>query len=84
MAAKNGGKAIKMIMEPTYALDERLGCMREVDKPNAILFEELGWDREPGVSGEKHYRKFVPQELEHTPEVMSKPSEFMCYDLKRG
>ena len=57
-------------------MDERLGCMREDEKPNSILYEELGWDRTVGESEEKHYRAFYPSELEHTPEVMSKPSEF--------
>ena len=83
-SAKLGGREIRMIMEPKYRLDERLGCYREVDKPSAILFEELGWDRNPEEPAEKHYRKFVASELEDTPEVMSKPSEFQCFTLKRG
>ena len=75
-----------MIQEPTYVMDERLGCMREIteDKPNSILFEELGWDREPGVSKEKHYRTFVPEELETCKKIMGVPTEFQCYHLKQG
>ena len=84
MASKEGGKEVKMIKETVYQLDTRLNCMREIDVPDQILFEPLGWDREPGVSGEKHYRKFFPKELEFETKIMSKPSEFMCYDLKRG
>ena len=41
--------------------------MREINIPDPILFEPLGWDREPGVSEEKHYRKFFPKELENVP-----------------
>ncbi len=84
MEAKTGGKEVRMIQEPKYEMCERLGCLKEVDAPDGILFEELGWDREPTVTKEKHYRKFVPKELEHCVEVMSKPSEFNCYELKRG
>lgn len=73
-----------MIKETVYQMDTRLNCMREIDIPDPILFESLGWDRTPGESTEKHYRKFFPKELEYEPKVMSKPSEFMCYDLKRG
>jgi hypothetical protein len=47
-------------MKPTYSMDERLCCMREDEKPNSILFEELGWDRTIGESEEKHYRAFYP------------------------
>ena len=61
-----------------------MNCHREIDKPESILFEELGWDRDPANPKEKHYRKFTDQELEHTKEIMSKPSEFHCYELKRG
>jgi hypothetical protein len=43
----------------------RLGCHREVDAPDPVLFEELGWDRDPTNPVEKHYRKFVINELEH-------------------
>jgi len=45
-------------------MSERLGCMVESEKPNSILYEELGWDRIPGETTEKHYRTFVPKELE--------------------
>ena len=36
--------------------------MREHDKPSSLLFEELGYDRDPdtGESKEKHYRAFYP------------------------
>ena len=57
-------------------MDERLGCQRECGMPPAILFESLGWDREPGVSKEKHYRAFTPMEMEHDKNMMSKESEF--------
>jgi len=44
----------------------------------------LGWDRDPENPVEKHYRRFVPKELENVKEVMSRPSEFNVYDIKRG
>lgn len=84
LEAAQGGKEIKLIDKPKYKKDERLGCYREVDAPNGLLFEELGWDRDPENPKEKHYRKFVPQGLEESTEIMSKPSEFKCYDIKRG
>ena len=58
--------------------------MKEFDKPDPILFEELGWDRIPGESKEKHYRIFVPKELEFDTDSMAKPSEFSCFDVTRG
>ena len=84
MDEKSGGKEISLILKTSYKIDERLGCQRECDQPPSMLFEELGWDREPGVSSEKHYRKFVASQLEHTKEMMSKESEFDCFTLKRG
>lgn len=84
MLAKTGGKEIKMIDKPKYKLDTRLNCYREVQIPDTRLFEELGWDRNPEKPAEKHYRKYVTEGMEDVKEVMSKPSEFHCYELKRG
>ena len=84
MQSKEGGKELRMIRETFYENDTRLNCMREVNVPDPILFEPLGWDRVPGESKEKHYRKFFSNALECVPEVMSKPSEFQCFNLKRG
>ena len=83
MEAKAGNKQIKLIMRPTYIQDERL-VYREINKPDALLYEELGWDRDPDAPKEKHYRRFLPKELEHCPEIMSTPSEFNVYSVKRG
>lgn len=58
--------------------------MKEVNEPPAILFEPLGWDRDRENPGEKHYRKLYNDELEDVKEVMSRPSEFNSYVLKRG
>ena len=82
--AKTGGKEVRMIRETFYEDDLRLNCKREVDIPDPIIFEPLGWDRVPGESKEKHYRKFFAGELEYVEKVMSKPSEFQCFNLKRG
>jgi len=85
MQAKNDGKEMRMLMRPKYEADPRLNCQRETDKPPTLIYEELGWDRTPGEGvGEKHYRRFVDRELEHATEVMSRPSEFNCYEIKRG
>lgn len=65
MQGKEGGKEVRMIRETFYENDERLNCMREKDLPDPIIFEPLGWDREPGVTKEKHYRKFFSKELEY-------------------
>lgn len=51
------------IIKPTYRYDERLKIQVEVDKPPTSLFMELGHDRTNG-SGDKHYRKYYPDELE--------------------
>ena len=54
-----------MIRETMYENDTRLNCMREINIPPPEIFEPLGWDREPGQSTEKHYRKFFTEELEN-------------------
>ena len=61
-------------------------CLYEDEErqPDMHLFEELGWDRDLANPQEKHYRKFYTTELEKTPEIMSKPSDFECYDILRG
>lgn len=45
-------------------LDERLGVQREYKQPPDSVFIELGHDKTPGA-GEKHYRRFYPNELEN-------------------
>ena len=54
-------RARRMINDPEYKKDERLGCLREVNAPPNQLFEPLGWDRNPSENPpyEKHYRKFI-------------------------
>ena len=46
------------ICKPIYQRNERLNNFEETDFPPKEVYEPLGWDREPGVSEEKHYRKF--------------------------
>jgi len=70
---------IALTFPAKYKRDDRLNCYREIDKPPSVLFEELGWDRDPENPKEKHYRKFFPIELEQCKDVMSRPSEFECY-----
>ena len=84
MEAKSGGKEIKMLMKPTYKSDPRLNANREINKPDPLLFEELGWDRDPNNPGQKHFRKFTPKALEDTKEIMSRPSEFDTFPIMRG
>ena len=67
-----------------YKDDARLGVKVEYNQPPNNLFEPLGWDREPGVSREKHYRRFYTQELENVVSCMKQPSDFNQYKLKKG
>ena len=71
-------------ISPMYKEDERLGIKKEYNQPPLNLFEPLGWDRMPGESNEKHYRRFHTQELETVVSCMKKPSDFDQYELKKG
>ena len=73
-----------MIILPEYELDERLNVQREKRAPPNKLYEPLGWDRQPGESQEKHYRKYFNTPAEKCEEIMSKETDFNCYNLKRG
>jgi hypothetical protein len=72
------------VCRPTYKRNERLNNFEETEFPPKEVYEPLGWDREPGVTTEKHYRKFYEDELENVEEIMSTPSEFDQYMLKKG
>ena len=50
-------------LSPLYKYDERLKIDAEVDQPPKSLFMEIGHDSKPGA-GEKHYRRYYPDELE--------------------
>ena len=50
-------------LSPLYQYDDRLKIMAEVDQPPKSLFMEIGHDSQPGA-GEKHYRRYYPDELE--------------------
>lgn len=65
-------------------MNDRLRNWEEVDIPPKEVFEPLGWDRKPNETTEKHYRKFFTEELENIEEIMSKPSEFDQFMLKKG
>jgi len=69
---------------PRYKRDKRLNVWRETNKPSSELYEELGWDREPKETVEKHYRRYYNKELETVKEVMSVPTMFDQFGLKRG
>ena len=71
-------------MYPKYQLNERLNVQVEVGIPPKEIFEPLGWDRVKGESTEKHYRRFYTDELENVKEVMSTPTDFNQYTLKKG
>ena len=84
-AATEGELRFKgMVCMPKYEMNTRLNNWEEIDLPPKEIFEPLGWDRKPNESTEKHYRKFFTEELEKVNQVMSKESEFQCYDLKKG
>ena len=65
-------------------MNDRLRNWEEIDIPPKEVFEPLGWDRKPNESEEKHYRKFYTDELESIEDLMSKPSEFDQFMLKKG
>ena len=89
-AAQSGDPRFRAnICVPKYVMNERLRNWEEVDIPPKEVFEPLGYDRKPepdkeGYKGEKHYRKFFTDELEQCEELMSKPSEFDQFMLKKG
>ena len=83
MKGKLGEDSVKNIILARYALDKRLQVEREIKVPPATLFLGIGADPKPN-DGVKHYRRFYPKELELVPEVMTQPSPFDSYDLKRG
>ena len=73
--------------------------MREVDKPPAGLFVELGWDEDVQDDGyqkvdgsnhfihsgeRKHYRSIYPDELENNKDIFPTPSPFDTFEIKRG
>lgn len=82
--AKNK-KAAKNVLYATYALDERLQVHREVNPPPASTFIPLGYDIEPGTNEKKkHYRRFVPDELENCEQYMPVKTPFHVFPLKKG
>ena len=83
MKGKLGEDSAKNIIMPTYSMDMRLNVEREVKIPPATLFLGIGSDPNPNAE-QRHYRRFYPKELELVPEIMSQPSPFDSYDLKRG
>ena len=69
----------------TYALDERLQVHREVNPPPLSTFVPLGFDTELGTKQKKkHYRRFVPDELENCAEYMPVKTPFHVFKLKKG
>ena len=84
MKAENPALYNVNFLGPKYKQDDRLGVNVEYNKPPINLFEPLGWDRVPGVSREKHYRRFYTQELETVTNIMKRPSDFDQYELKKG
>jgi len=66
-----------------YQLDTRLNVHREIEAPPNTLFIGLGYDVEP-EDKKKHYRRFYKQELELVKEVMSTPTPFMTFEIKKG
>lgn len=52
-----------VVIRPRYKYDDRLKIDVEYSPPPDCLYVEVGHDSAPG-SGEKHYRKFYPGDLE--------------------
>ena len=83
MKGKLGDDSVRNIILAKYTLDKRLQVEREAKIPPATLFLGVGSDLTPNART-KHYRRFYPKELELVPEVMTQPSPFDSYELKRG
>lgn len=81
--ANMGLDSAKNVLMARYQEDERLKVQRETNIPPDDLFIGLGWDETP-TSNTRHYRRFYPQELENTIEIMPTPSPFDTHDLLRG
>jgi len=62
---------------PEYKHDDELMIDREDEdkKPSDKLFVGLGWD-EDATTKRKHYRRFYPNNLEDTKEVLPVPTPF--------
>ena len=80
---KKNKKALKNMIRPMYQLDTRLNVHREIEAPPESLFIGLGFDIEP-TDKKKHYRRFYKQELENVTEIMSQPTPFMAFEIKKG
>ena len=65
---------------PQYEQDERLKVDREVNQPNTVLYEALGWDEERSTE-RKHYRLFYNDELENIKQIFPKASPFNSYSI---
>jgi hypothetical protein len=64
-----GSNVNKTVILPKYKFDDRLKLDREVDSPPPSLFIPLGFN-ENKLAGNKHYRRYYPDELEDVREVI--------------
>jgi hypothetical protein len=71
---------------PKYQYDERLKVNREIHKPPATIYMELGHNEDPPEKPEedkKHYRKYFNDELENNKEIFPK-MPFHTSNIIRG
>ena len=79
---KQAEEVPKTIVFPQYGWDDRLKVMREVRKPPASVYLELGYN-EVDTDDRKHYRKIFDDELENDKEIFPKPA-FHAFEIIRG
>ena len=58
----------KVLLWPSYKLDEKYGIDREIYIPPTSLYMPLGWDQDAKTK-RKHYRLYYEDELENVQEV---------------
>lgn len=83
---EDGNEAHKTVILPKYEFDTRLNIQREVQKPPATIYMEMGFNSEhptdPSLE-KKHYRRFYDDELENVKEIFPK-MPFYTVDIIRG
>lgn len=80
---QKGQDADTIIKMPQYKKCPRLKVDKEVNIPSSKLYIGLGWD-DDATTLRKHYRKYIPDELENDKEIFPQKSPFNTYYAFRG
>lgn len=86
MLKKDFDDSHKNVLMPRYEFDDRLKMMREINKPPASLYMEIGYNPTPPTDlslDKKHYRKFYDDELENCKDIFEE-SPFYTVNVVRG